>query len=102
MSNINVEGDWSVTFKGPMGPVGSKLHLETVDGALQGKQNAQGQTIDCVDITLADSGDISWSATLLKPMKLKLQFTGKVEGDSMEGQVKAGMMGTFPFTGARG
>lgn len=101
MSNINVEGEWSVTFKGPIGPVGSKLSLATVDGELQGTQNAQGQTIDCVDIVIADSGDISWSATLTKPMKMKLQFSGKVNGNSMEGQVKAGMMGSFPFTGTR-
>ena len=102
MSNINVVGEWAVTFKGPAGPVGSKLFLEHIDGVLQGKQDAQGQTVICMDIVVEDSGDIRWNAILSKPMKMKLQFTGKVEGDSMEGQVKAGPMGPFPFSGTRG
>ena len=34
-------------------------------------------------------------------MKLSLKFTGKVDGDGMSGKVKAGFMGSFPFTARR-
>jgi hypothetical protein len=36
-----------------------------------------------------------------KPMKLKVEFTGEVNGDQMSGKVKTGFMGTFPFTGTK-
>jgi hypothetical protein len=34
-------------------------------------------------------------------MPLTLEFTGKVTGDSMTGEMGIGPMGNFPFTGAR-
>jgi hypothetical protein len=36
-----------------------------------------------------------------KPMKLKVEFAGVVDGTQMSGKVKTGLMGSFPFTGAK-
>jgi hypothetical protein len=32
---------------------------------------------------------------------MTLEFNGKVEGDTLNGNVKAGAFGSFPFTGTR-
>ena len=34
-------------------------------------------------------------------MPLTLEFTGKVAGDSISGDMGVGFMGSFPFTGTR-
>jgi hypothetical protein len=34
-------------------------------------------------------------------MPLTLEFTGKVSGDGMSGEMGIGPMGSFPFTGKR-
>jgi hypothetical protein len=34
-------------------------------------------------------------------MPLTLEFTGKVSGDGMSGEMGIGPMGSFPFTGTR-
>jgi hypothetical protein len=51
----------------------------------------------------AVNGDeVSWRVNISKPMSLKLQVSGTIDGDTMSGKIKAGMM--FPaasFTAAR-
>ena len=42
-----------------------------------------------------------WINHVVKPMKMKVEFTATVDGDAMSGKVKAGFMGSFPFTGVR-
>ncbi len=95
-----VDGDWLVTIKGPTGAMESSLALATVDGVLQGSQSGEGETNDIDEISY-EGGDIVWVNRIKKPLKMKLQFTGKVEGNTMTGKVKAGFMGSFPFTAAK-
>ena len=48
-----------------------------------------------------DGNDISWKASITKPMPMTLEFFGTVDGDNLKGQVKLGMFGSAPFTGTR-
>jgi hypothetical protein len=34
-------------------------------------------------------------------MKMKVEFTGTINGTEMTGKCKAGFMGSFPFTGTK-
>lgn len=95
-----VEGEWTVTIKGPTGPMATTLVLERVDGVLSGTQSGEGTTTP-INEARFENGNIFWANQITKPMKLKLEFTGVVEGDSMNGKVKTGFMGSFPFTAAR-
>ncbi len=96
----SVDGTWTVTIKGPTGAMPSTLVLETVDGVLTGNQSGEGTTTPIDGITY-EQGKIVWTNAITKPMKLKLQFSGEVRGDTMEGKDKAGFMGSYPFTGTR-
>ncbi len=96
----SIDGEWEVTIKGPTGPMASSLLLETVDGALQGSQSGEGETNEIDEVTY-EAGRILWINTIRKPMKLTLKFQGTVAGDTMSGKVKAGFMGSFPFTAVR-
>lgn len=96
----SVDGEWTVTVKGPTGAMDSTLVLQTIDGVLGGSQSGEGATNE-IDSADYDSGRIAWVNTIKKPMKMKLKFEGEVEGNTMSGKVKAGFMGSFPFTAVK-
>ena len=96
----SVEGTWRVTIKGPTGPMDSILVVEQADGRLSGSQTGEGTTTP-VDEIVYGEGKIAWTNQITSPMKMKLSFTGTVEGETMSGKVKAGFMGKFAFTGVR-
>jgi len=95
-------GTWGVTIHGPTGPQETTLELNSADGVLGGVQSAMGQVEQVQDITFdAASGEIVWINKIKKPLPLKLEFRGVVEGNLMSGKVKAGIMGSFPFTAVK-
>jgi len=97
---VSVAGSWKVTINGPTGPMATTLVLESVDNVLTGTQSGQGATSQISEAKL-DGSNIYWVNHVTKPMKLKLEFSGTVDGDQMKGKVKAGPMGSYPFTAAR-
>ena len=48
-----------------------------------------------------NGNDVAWKASITNPMPLTLAFSGKVDGDSISGDVSIGPMGSFPFKGKR-
>jgi cytochrome P450 len=98
----SVDGEWVLTVKGPTGPMDSKLSLKTVDGKLGGMQSGEGTTTTIDDVSYDNrSGNIAWTNKIDKPIKMTLKFSGKVERTRIDGKVKAGFMGSFPFTAAK-
>jgi hypothetical protein len=97
---MSVEGKWIVTIKGPTGPMATTLTLEQVDGALAGTQAGQGMSSPITGAKLEGS-TLSWINNVTKPMKLKLEFSGVVDGPKIDGKVKVGFMGSFPFSGVK-
>jgi len=97
----DIDGEWNVVINGPTGPMENLLVVETNDGVMQGRQGEAGGEFDIVDDVGYEDGDVHWINKIKKPMKMKLHFSGKVEGDTMTGKVKAGFMGTFPFTATK-
>ncbi len=98
---VSVDGNWTITVKGPTGAESTTLVLESVGGKLTGTQSGRGMSSQILDAKV-DNGKIFWINQITKPMKMKLEFSGVVEGGTMSGKVKAGFMGSFPFTGVKG
>lgn len=98
----SVEGTWTVTIHGPTGPQETTLILKVESGVLGGTQSALGQVETVREISYdSGSGKLSWVNKISKPLPLKLQFAGVVEGNSMNGKIKASIMGSFPFTAVK-
>jgi len=98
---MSVEGRWKVTIKSPTGPMATELVLAQVDGTLTGTQSGQGMSSPISEAKL-DGDKLSWVNHVTKPMKMKLEFSGVVEGgQKISGKVKAGFVGSFPFTGVK-
>ena len=96
-----VDGNWNITMSTPMGERNATLTLKNAGGALTGTQG-RGRPIptEIFDGTV-NGDDVAWKISITNPMPLTLEFTGKVAGDSMSGEMGIGPMGSFPFTGTR-
>jgi hypothetical protein len=95
-----VDGNWNITMSTPMGERNATLSLKNSGGTLTGTQGADGNSAEIFDGT-ANGDDVAWKVSITNPMPLTLEFTGKVTGDSMTGEMGIGPMGNFPFTGTR-
>ena len=95
-----VDGNWNIVMSTPMGDRNATLTLKNSGGALTGTQAAEGNSTDIFDGT-ADGDDVAWKVSITNPMPLTLEFTGKVAGDSISGEMGIGPMGSFPFKGTR-
>ena len=97
---MSADGTWNLTLETPMGERRSTLTLSTAGGALTGTQEAEGNTTDIAEGSV-NGNEVSWKVSVTNPMPLTLDFSGKVTGDSMSGEMGIGPMGSFPFTGTR-
>ncbi|MDR3506733.1 MAG: hypothetical protein P4L64_02435 [Caulobacteraceae bacterium] len=97
---MSAAGTWNVTVNSPMGAQPSTLTLAVDGGAVTGTQSAQGNTSPIANAKI-DGDTVTWSNSITTPFPMTLEFTGKVDGDTLNGTVKAGAFGSFPFTGSR-
>jgi hypothetical protein len=95
-----VDGNWNITMSTPMGDRQATLSLKTSGSTLTGTQAAEGNSAEIFD-GKANGDDLSWKVSITNPMPLTLEFTGKVSGDAIAGEMGLGPMGSFPFTGKR-
>ena len=96
-----VDGTWKLTVNTPMGTQESTLVLSTAGGKATATQSAGSSDARPVDDVTVDGNNVSWKASISKPMAMTLEFNGTVNGDSMDGRVKLGMFGTQSFSGVR-
>ena len=95
-----IDGNWNIIMNTPMGDRSATLSVKSAGGTLTGTQAADGNSTEIFD-GAANGDDVSWKISITNPMPLTLEFTGKVSGDSISGEMGIGPMGSFPFTGTR-
>ena len=94
------DGTWNLTMETPMGEQRASITLSTAGGTLTGTQSAQGNSAEIFDGTVMGN-NVSWKVSITSPMPLTLEFTGTVDGNTMNGQMNTGAFGSFPFTGQK-
>jgi hypothetical protein len=97
---MSVDGNWNVTMNTPMGAQKATLSLATSGGTLTGQMKGAQGAMDLNDGKV-DGDNVSWTANLTQPMPIKLEFTGKVDGDKIGGSVKLGAFGNATWEGTR-
>jgi hypothetical protein len=95
-----VDGNWNITMSTPMGDRNATLNLKSTGDVLTGTQGADGNSADIFDGKV-NGDDVSWKVSITNPMPLTLEFSGKVSGDAIAGEMGIGPMGSFPFKGTR-
>jgi hypothetical protein len=98
---MSADGVWNIVVKSPMGDQPSTMTFKVEGGVLTGMATAGGAT-NPVANGKVDGDTLTWSNTITSPFPMTLDFTGTLAGDTLNGSVKAGSFGSFPFTGARG
>src|ERR1700761_2511975 len=96
-----IDGEWNITVNSPMGPQKSELTLKADGATLTGSGSGPGGASVGITDGKVDGDNASWKVAVTPPMPMTLEFSGKVEGDNLNGNAKAGMFGTFPFRGTR-
>jgi len=99
---MSVDGKWNITVNSPMGPQKSELNLKADGATLTGSGSGPGGAATSIADGKVDGSNVSWKVSVTSPMPMTLEFAGTVAGDSLNGNVKAGNFGSFPFTGTRG
>jgi hypothetical protein len=96
-----VDGTWKLTVNTPMGAQESTLTLKTSGANVTGTQTAPNGGSASIEEGSVSGNDVSWSASITKPMPMTLKFSGTVQGDKISGEVKLGMFGSAKFSGTR-
>ena len=97
---MSANGNWDVTMNTPMGAQKSKLTLNVNGSELTGKMEGAQGALE-IQNGKANGNELSWTADMTQPMPIKLEFTAKVDGDSISGSVKLGAFGNASFSGTR-
>ena len=97
---MSVDGTWQITLKTPMGEQSSTLELASDGSSLTGTQSGNGESGPIYDASV-DGNTASWKVDITKPMSLTVAFSATVDGDTISGSAKAGMLMRASFTGTR-
>lgn len=99
---MSVAGSYNTVTKSPMGDQKSVLTVTPGgDGtSWTGTQAGDQGSMECKDGKI-DGNTLTWKMDMTVPMPMTLECNATVDGDTIEGQVKAGMFGSFPMSGTR-
>ena len=96
---MSADGNWKITINTPMGAQEVNASITTNGDTFTGKTT--GRMGDQEISGKVDGDKLIWSSSITSPMPMKLDFSAKVEGDKMSGNVKLGMFGNAALTGVR-
>ncbi len=93
-----VNGKWNLVIKTPMGDQTGLLTLvqdgDTLTGDMTGASGAAP-----IENGKVEGDLLSWHAKVTSPMPITLEFSGKLDGDNLGGDVKLGAFGSSTFSG---
>jgi hypothetical protein len=94
-----VDGKWDCVVETPMGDQEFVLTVESSGDRFTG--NASGSIGTKSVEGEVDGETLEWAMSVPKPMPVTLTCRATVDGDTLEGKVKAGIFGSFPIKGTR-
>lgn len=98
--DVNIGGEWELVAQTPRGEMISTVTFEQNGESLTVKMvNERGETTGTGTIK---GSDVEWTVTRSTPRgDLTMTYKGKVEGNTMKGQVQIGDFGTSEWTAKR-
>lgn len=101
---MSVIGDWDVTIKTPVGSLRVVYSFVDDGQVICGSAAGKSETVRLTDIAVTDDvvgQHVSWRQTVTKPMRLKLEFDVRVQGDRLSGHSRAGRLPRSVVSGVR-
>lgn len=96
----NVDGQWDCVTRTPMGPQESVLTIKSDGGSFSGSNIGTLGSIDIEGGKVAGD-ELTWEMEISTPFPMKLSARATVSGDTIQGMVDAGVMGSMPMSGTR-
>ncbi len=84
-------GLWNATLYTPIGEMAATFDIRVDNGVITGTSSNGKETVEIFDAVAEDSR-LTWNMKVTNPMKLTLKFDVTVDGDSMSGTSKAGIL----------
>ena len=100
LADIDLAGEWNVTFTGPTGPADYTMFVAQEGTRLTGRMTSPHGEFPLRGTTEGDKFRITWALPDDGKM-LEITFTGTVEGDTLTGMAQLGKSGQGPVTGER-
>lgn len=95
-----LDGTWDVVTKTPMGDQKALMTIVTDGGTFSGKLE-NSMAILTLENGRVEGTTLTWTMELTAPMKMTLNGTATISGDTLTGKVKAGIFGSSAMTGTR-
>jgi hypothetical protein len=95
----NIDGVWDTVIKTPMGEQTAKMTITSSGDTFSGTSEGSMGNIEVKDGKI-DGDTLTWSMDITSPMPMTANGTVTIDGDSLSGEVKAGMFSS-PITGQR-
>lgn len=95
-----IAGLWDVTIATPVGKQAVTYDISVTNGAVAGTATQGTEITPLIGLAAADNR-LTWSQHVTKPMKLTLRFDVVIDGDTMAGTAKAGVLPSSKLNGLR-
>jgi hypothetical protein len=97
---MSLTGTWKISISTPIGTQSVILELSESGGVVEGIAKGKGETVPLINPIL-DGNRLTWKQSITKPMRLNLTFDVIIDGDTLIGTSKAGMLPTSKVSGTR-
>lgn len=101
---MDIEGDWDVRIKTPIGTLAVRYTFTRLRDDLVGTATYKDETVALQDLTseAVDGGTrLTWRQSVTRPMRLNLDFDVLVNGDVLGGHSRAGRLPRSAVSGTR-
>ena len=99
-TSMALAGTWNIGISTPIGTQSVVLELTEHDGVIEGVAKGNAETTPLINPVL-DGNRLTWKQAITKPMRLNLTFDVTIDGDSLIGTARAGMLPSSKVTGTR-
>jgi len=96
----SITGTWNIKIATPIGTQSVVLELAGNDGVVEGSAKGDAENTPLITPVL-DGNRLTWKQSITKPMRLNLSFDVTIDGDTLVGTSKAGMLPTSKVIGTR-
>ena len=97
---MSLTGTWNISISTPIGTQSVILDLTESSGVVEGIAKGDAETTPLINPIL-DGNRLTWKQSITRPMRLNLTFDVTIDGDTIIGTSKAGMLPTSKVTGTR-
>ena len=97
---MSLTGTWNIHISTPIGTQSAVLELTENDGVVGGVMKNDAETLPLINPVLHDTR-LTWQLSMTKPLRLKLTFDMTIDGNTLTGTSKVGILPPSKVTGTR-